>query len=507
MKKSLLTLGLLGLGFSAFAQIPTAGPWREVNTVGVNSTPNYLVSQLVTISPTFCWGVMQEAVAASTRNSIIITNANLPAGTQFDFNSIAGTLGYVAASISPVSTTTAFCAQYTSAAPSSGEVIRTNNGGATWRRVTTGANFAPPAGFANWVHMFSPTEGVAFGDPNPLPTSGPGVFEFIRTTNANAAAPTWTRIAAANLPAPLDADEYGITDVFTALGNTVWAGTNHVVGGVDEPARILRSIDRGLTWTAQNTPLMGGVSAIAFKDQNNGIAFRTNAIDADLIRTTDGGVTWVSQALPAGADTVRGKFYRFGIDAVPGVGFFSVGQAVAGSQARTNYGVSFSVDGITWRDIERGGAKRYAAVDFINCSTNPTSTDTYEGYLGGYTARATANPPTPGGQGGMYKVLPATCPRVPLSAIRNSQLQRSLTVSPNPSAGGVFSVSLASGIKAGTVLTVFDVMGRVVSTRVLNATALNSTSITLDLSGQKTGVYTLRLSDASGIATEKLVIE
>ena len=504
MKKSLLTLGLLGLGFSAFAQIPTAGPWTAVNTVGVNSSPNYLVSQLVTISPTFCWAVMQENVAASPRNSILITNANLPAGTQFDFNSIAGTTGYVAASISPVNTTTAFCAQYTTAAPSSGEVIRTNNGGATWRRVTASTNFAAPSGFANWVHMFSATEGVAFGDPNPLPPSGPGVFEFIRTTNANVAAPTWTRITA-NIPAPLDADEYGLADCFTSLGSSIWAGTNHVIGGVDAPARILRTIDRGLTWTAYTTPLLGSISAIAFKDQNNGIAFRTNAIDADLIRTTDGGVTWTPVPLPAGRDTLAGKFYRFGIDAVPGVGFFSVGQAVAGSPARTNYGVSFSVDGITWKDVERGGAKRYAAVDFINCSTNPTSSNTYQGYLGGYTARATASPSTPGGQGGIYQVSPAVC--AVLSAKRNSELQRSLTVSPNPSASGVFSVSLAAGIKAGTVLTVFDVMGRVVSTRVLNATAVDSKTITLDLSGQKTGVYTLRLSDAGGIATEKLVIE
>ena len=94
-----------------------------------------------------------------------------------------------------------------------------------------------------------------------------------------------------------------------------------------------------------------------------------------------------------------------------------------------------------------------------------------------------------------------------MASTRSAELQSALSVYPNPSSNGVFQVSLNDGIKAGTVLTVFDVMGRVVMTRELNATAIGSKSVNLDLSNERSGVYTLRVSGASGFATSKLVVE
>ena len=94
-----------------------------------------------------------------------------------------------------------------------------------------------------------------------------------------------------------------------------------------------------------------------------------------------------------------------------------------------------------------------------------------------------------------------------ITATRSAELQRTLSVNPNPSSNGVFQVSLNDGIKAGTTLTVFDVMGRVVLTRELNATAIGSKTFNLNLSNEKSGVYTLRVAGASGFATSKLVVE
>ena len=523
MKKSLLTLGLFGLSLGAFAQnpFPLVGPFVEVNTNvnNIQTPPNLGIAQINTISPTFCWALAYDAGSTPVGPKNTVLTPSNATGTEFNYLSVAGTPMFQPANISAVSTTLAYCAQYSgSMNGGGGEVIRTINGGNTWRKITTNTNFALPAGFANWVSMFDANVGVAMGDPNPLPGGGgPGVFEIIRTTNASATAanpvlgataPTWTRVTA--VPTALTAGEYGIVESYTSLGNSIWCGTSHTVNMVDQPCRVLRSVDRGLTWTAANTPLAGAISKLAFKDQNNGIAYRQNTASADLIRTTDGGLTWAVVPLPTGRDTLCGKFYRYDIQAIPGQGFISMGQAVAGERRPFNFGVSFSPDGIQWYDIEKG-VRSYIAGGLINCVATPTGR-TYQGYLGGFTGRAGSVGFPAGGQGGMYQVSPTVCATLPtgatcILATRSAELQRTLSVYPNPSSNGVFQVSLNDGIKAGTTLTVFDVMGRVVLTRELNATAIGSKTFNLNLSNEKSGVYTLRVAGASGFATSKLVVE
>ena len=59
--------------------------------------------------------------------------------------------------------------------------------------------------------------------------------------------------------------EFGITDVFTVRGNTLWFGTNL--------GRIYKSTDYGQSWTVATTPFAGDyIGSIAFRDENNGIA-------------------------------------------------------------------------------------------------------------------------------------------------------------------------------------------------------------------------------------------
>jgi hypothetical protein len=77
---------------------------------------------------------------------------------------------------------------------------------------------------------------------------------------------------------------------------------------------------------------------------------------------------------------------------------------------------------------------------------------------------------------------------------------------PNPSQTGVFKVNLGSALKGNAHLTVVDALGRQVRSQALNASAVGSKEINLDLSTQKTGVYTLQIRTDAGIATLKLVI-
>jgi photosystem II stability/assembly factor-like uncharacterized protein len=487
MKKSLLTLGLLGMALGAFAQANPAGPWVAVNTTNVLTSANYLVDQIQTLSPTSAWALMSENATSSPSNTYArTTNAT---GTEFDFGAITGTTGFQAANIHAVTDLVAYAAQF---GPSGGEVLRTTNGGVRWNKITNNTQFALPNGFTNWVYMFDADNGVAMGDPNPLPASGPGVFEIWRTSNGSAATPTWTRVSSSSIPAPLDADDYGLVRSYYALPgtNTIWFGTQHVIGTTNAPVRVFKSTDRGATWTAASTPLNGSISRIAFKDANVGIATtRDAALGVQLIRTTDGGATWTS-VTPSGS----GKFYGYDIDAVPGLGFFSSGSAVVSGPAATDFGVSFSPDGLRWVDEENAG-RSYTAVDMISCGTNG-----YKGYLGGFT-NATD------GTGGFYQVPPSSCPIPRALPTRNAALQKSLSVTPNPSADGLFTVQLADGIKAGTVVTIVDAMGRLVMTRELSATAASSKSLHLDLSKEKAGVYVLKVVSTQGFATEKLVIQ
>jgi hypothetical protein len=61
-------------------------------------------------------------------------------------------------------------------------------------------------------------------------------------------------------------------------------------------------------------------------------------------------------------------------------------------------------------------------------------------------------------------------------------------------------------LKGNAHLTVVDALGRQVRSQALNASAVGSKEINLDLSTQKTGVYTLQIRTDAGIATLKLVI-
>ncbi|TGE20208.1 T9SS type A sorting domain-containing protein [Hymenobacter elongatus] len=456
MKRHLLSLTFLcGLGLSAQAQ----SKWTLQNTTNPETPPQYFSRQMHTVSDQVAWQILQEGAAGSAATNLSKTSNG---GATWVFNSIIGAPNYEAASIHGINGTTAYVAQYFGSG--GGEILKTVDGGVTWTKTTNATHFpAAAGGFANWVYFFDANNGVTLGDPTN------GSFEVLTTSNGGT---IWTRVPAANLPTPLDAEEYGLVGSYTAIGNTIWAGTSHG----SSPARILKSTNRGLTWTASApTPLLGAVSNIAMTDANKGIAFNSG----DLVATTDGGATWKTVSY-------KGNFNHFDISALPGTNaIVSVGSSVPTAQTAADYGSSYSVDnGATWIDIDRGQYR--SSVDFISRTV---------GYAG---AQTDAN-----GAGGVYK---ATATTVVLGN-RNAELQKEISVYPNPSASGVFQLKLNSGIKAGTDVRVFDALGRQVLNQQLNATTVASQLATIDMSKQKAGLYTLELRTAAGVAQQKLVIE
>ena len=491
MKKTLLFMGLLSAAASANAQVsPNLGPWVQVNTVNSGAlAPGYRVVDIKTVSPTVSWALAEENSATGVANFFFRTNN--ATGDQFDFDAITapgGVGAYETSNITAVSANTALAGKFPPVGvPGGGEILRTTNGGLSWTKVTNATQFSATGAFLDFVHMYDANVGIAVGDPTL------GYFEIQRTTDGGA---NWTRVPQGSIPPLLNANEYSTVRSFFAKGDTLWFGS--ASSNDNDPVRVFKSVNRGLNWTASPiTTLTGSISRLAFKDNNNGIAYnvkvnaaRTDVIAVNLIRTADGGATW---APITPLNNGRGSFFRYDIDAVRGR-YYSVGMRFPATSTQTapdnnDFGSSHSIDGINWTYLNN--RQGFFALDLIP--------GTGSAVAAGYAAAATdAN-----GVGGIYK---GTITAATLLATRDAALQSALSVYPNPSASGVFNVSLGSTLKGSAELTVTDALGRQVKAQTLSATAVGSKTFNLDLSSEKTGVYTLQIRTDAGLATQKIVI-
>jgi PKD repeat protein len=250
---------------------------------------------------------------------------------------------------------TAWLAAYPTAGGQTGGIWKTTNGGTAWTRQTT-ATFNNAASFTNVVHFWNANEGFCQGDPIN------GEFEIYRTTNGGT---NWTLVPGANIPNPLNANEFGYTRGIEVVGDTIWFTTS--VG------RIYRSVDRGLNWTAHQTPVADfggavttGITAnLSFGTGLNGLIIDINGI---VYKSTNAGTTW--STLPT-----TGSVYTNGICWVENTNIiFSTG-AGAGTS-----GSSYSEDGgSTWNIID---TEQHLYVEF----TTPSI-----GWSGWFNASASSN--------------------------------------------------------------------------------------------------------------------
>lgn len=219
------------------------------------------------------------------------------------------------------------------ASGSGSTVLRTDDGGATWKRLTVtndqldfrdidaidentayvlsigngaasriyktvdgGANWAlqfrneDPNAFLDAMSFWDANHGVVIGD------SVAGQIYLLTTSNGGR---DWIRVPPGALPPALENE-----GAFAASGtNIAIHGKSHAwIGlGAATRARVLRTTDGGRTWKIFDTPLKSGRSSgifsIAFRDEKHGVIVggdyrkETEAVD-NLAITSDGGVTW-----------------------------------------------------------------------------------------------------------------------------------------------------------------------------------------------------------------------
>ena len=185
-------------------------------------------------------------------------------------------------------------------------IYKTTDGGESWTLQFTNAE---PSGFFDCIDFWDAHNGMAFSD------SFDGAFYIITTSDGGE---SWHRVPAEVLP-PARPGEGS----FAASGHclhaggdsTAWIGTGAHESG---PARVLKTMDRGMTWTYHDTPISGGsvrgITSVAFLDQAMGAVLGGDVTDMEsrednIALTDDGGVTWIQAGRPSFSGPVYGAVY------------------------------------------------------------------------------------------------------------------------------------------------------------------------------------------------------
>lgn len=215
-------------------------------------------------------------------------------------------------------------------------IYKTIDAGQTW---TLQFKNEDPKAFFDAMSFWDAEHGIAFGD------SIDGQFCIMITSNGGR---VWSRVATSVLPQALEnegAFAASGTNIAVFGGSHAWIGT-----GAAAKARVLRTTDRGRTWTISETPLNAGPSAgifsIAFRDEKHGVIVggdyrKENEAINNVAITSDGGATWTLEKGLGG--------FRSAVVYVPGMqspALIAVGPS----------GGDFSTDdGRTWRSVEGPG--------------------------------------------------------------------------------------------------------------------------------------------------------
>ena len=337
-----------------------------------------------------------------------------------------------------------------------GGIWKTIDGGATWTKQTT-ASFSEEGSFTDLVYFWNANEGVAFGD------AIDGYYEVYTTTNGG---DSWTRVASSAGLVPIDNQEFAVVNNFEVRGNTIFVGTFY--------GRIIKSDDKGLTWSAVQTPLPSfdgfGSAKMAFTDQNNGL-IQTN--DFQLFDTADGGLTW--------SEILNPNIRNFNIAAIPDMpnAYISIGQDIT----ELVRGSSFTLDGgVTWENVND-------FIDEIDIDGGEIAIlDSSNAFAGGFNFSPT--------EGGIYKLGDGSFSRLALLTVSTFSDDKSIAAFPNPTSG---ALNIAG--KSIKQVVVSDILGKQIS-----STSYGSLdNVVMNFDSLVGGVYFLSVTTEKGTTVIKVV--
>ncbi|MGC4040951.1 MAG: T9SS type A sorting domain-containing protein [Flavobacterium sp.] len=302
----------------------------------------------------------------------------------------------------------------------------------------------------NGVHFFDTNVGLTIGNP-----TGSGAnkrFEVYRTTDGG---DTWTKLTAAALT-PLS-NEYGYSNGFVAVGDVFWFTTSK--------GRLIKSIDRGITWNASNSPtadfggytVPGTSATVHFSNTSTGYLLKTVITGASpnyvytrtFYTTIDGGQSWSAGTAFTGT--------RFILNYIPGT------TTIVATSLTAPIGTSISTNnGTSWTDVETADQRGAAA--FLNGSI---------GWCAGFSESPTV--------GGIYKLS------APLAVSGTTAAK--FKIYPNP-ANAI--ITIATPDVETAKLSVTDISGKTVM-----ITSLNGMENNVDISSLSNGVYFFEINASS----------
>ncbi|MEV6332839.1 oxidoreductase [Streptomyces sp. NPDC051909] len=225
-------------------------------------------------------------------------------------------------------------------------VFRTEDGGATW---TESFRNTDPRAFYDCMTFFDRRHGLAMSDPVD------GRYRILSTRDGGR---SWEVLPDAGMPAALPGEAGFAASgqcLVSAGPRDVWLATG---GGAT--GRVLHSADRGLTWTATETTVPAGEGAkgvfgLAFRDRRHGIAvggdYRKDQPSPQAAAVTgDAGRSWTASATPPPA-------YRSGVAWLPHTKSAALAVGPTGTDLTTD-------GGRTWRTVDPG------SYDTVDCTAD-----------------------------------------------------------------------------------------------------------------------------------------
>jgi photosystem II stability/assembly factor-like uncharacterized protein len=226
-------------------------------------------------------------------------------------------------------------------------IYLTSDGGRNWAITNQNRN---PQAFYDCMAFFNRDRGLVMSDPVN------GKFRILITNDGGL---SWHAGSPANMP-PAHANEYGFAAsnscITTSGPRDAWFGTGGTNG-----SRVFRSSDRGRTWSVAKTRIQqgpaAGIFSVAFQNSLHGLAIggdftKPRHAPHALALTADGGRTWTMVG-PSAAPAE----YRSGATWIPGMRGTALAVGLTGSDFSTD-------DGFDWHRFDS------ASFDAVVCSAD-----------------------------------------------------------------------------------------------------------------------------------------
>ncbi len=346
--------------------------------------------------------------------------------------------------------------------PATGAIYKTMDGGQTWAHQNTA--FPESGEYPMVVHFFNENEGVSFG--NGASTIIDEEISIYTTVNGG---DTWTKVETLNIPAQLSGEKINInicSGLYSAVGNTIWFPTTK--------GRVFKSEDMGATWEvfdAETSTLTYNPISIAMQDPLNGILTSISLNENQAMKTSDGGETWDSIAIPNFSPIYQIRY-------IPG----TPGTYIAHDGWNAYFSIAYLTKdgGETWEVIETDAS--LSTSEFLN----PTI-----GYGGGDSFNESFSK--------IYK-WEGNLLVDPVSVKDNNSLAEKIKIFPNPASSDIY-FQIPGSINP-VQLTIFDCIGNIHFTqKIERGGAPNSLSI----KNLPSGVYFLQIKTEENFISKMFV--